>query len=102
LRIQTGTAELQEGADREFEYMGGVNKRNINIKRNDSMQIETYDEIGLTMKFRIEWNGDCKYSLKALSVLVNGKDTSFNLSALPVVNTQIKGYEKLLHMRIRY
>ena len=81
----------------EFEYKGRINKRSlgiINIKRNDSIQTEIVEQTGATMQFKIEWKGDCRYTLKTIAVSINGKDTVPDVSTIPLVTTEIKKVTK--------
>ncbi len=51
----------------KFEYRNYLGEGFISIERNDSMQFEHLDNIGLGMKFRIDWSSDCDYVLTFLS-----------------------------------
>jgi hypothetical protein len=51
----------------KFEYRNYLGEGFISIERNDSTQFEHLDNIGLGMKFRIDWSSDCDYVLTFLS-----------------------------------
>ena len=60
----------------KFEYRGGYTNKQFSIERDDSIQIEKDEDTGLGMKFKIEWNGPCDYTLTPLSFIINGRDSS--------------------------
>lgn len=72
----------------KFEYRNYVGKGFISIERNDSLQFELMNDLGIGLKFRVEWPSDCEYVLTFLSF--TGKE-KFEISeeGFPVTRSRI-------------
>lgn len=73
----------------KFEYRNEFSNTPVIIERNDSIQVETNESTGLTMKLKVGWLDNCKYQLTLVSFVADGKDSLVDPSSFPPIKTEV-------------